>query len=155
MSLNSFFKKTFIFQGDIQSADDLSQVIQQLKNGLTTRSCVLLKGDLAAGKTTFVQKFCESYGITSVSSPTFSLHHEYKNTGLFVDHFDLYRLTSVEEIDTCGLWESFDKPSGLIFIEWPERISENELPKDWDYFELNLKVKNENERFISLCGFFR
>ncbi len=155
MSLDSFFKKKSIFQGDIQSVNDLSKVLLQLNNSLTLRSCVLLKGDLAAGKTTFVQKFCESYGMHTVSSPTFSLHHEYKSTELSVDHFDLYRLASVEEIETCGLWEAFDKSSGLIFIEWPERLSEDDLPKDWDYFELKLKIKSENERFISLCGFFR
>ena len=144
--------KKIIFKKTIQDHSGLNEVILKLKQLLFEKSCILLTGDLASGKTTFVQLFCESYGLKNISSPTFSLHHVYENEKITVDHFDLYRLASSDEIETSGLWDVFSKNKGLIFIEWASRISVSELPLDWNFFEIDLiKVQDaglENNRTI-------
>lgn len=144
--------KNVIFSATVQSPSGLNEVILKLKPLLFEKSCILLAGDLASGKTTFVQLFCESYGLKNIASPTFSLHHTYENEKITVDHFDLYRLSSSDEIETSGIWDVFSKKKGLIFIEWASRLSVKELPLDWKFFEVDLiKIQDaglENERSV-------
>jgi tRNA threonylcarbamoyladenosine biosynthesis protein TsaE len=99
----------------------------QMGNG---RNIVLLKGDLGAGKTTFVKHFVDYLGgeICDVDSPTFSIVNTYKLNSDTIHHFDLYRLNSAEEIEDIGFMEYIDS-SDLCFIEWPEKIAEF-LPLD-------------------------
>lgn len=90
---------------------------------------ICLKGELGAGKTHFVKGFVTAFGISaeSVSSPTYSIIQEYTGT-LPVYHFDLYRLTNVQEALEIGSEEYF-YGEGVSIIEWPERI-EAILPDD-------------------------
>lgn len=148
--------KKVIFSAAIQSPVGLNEVISKLKPLLFEKSCILLTGDLASGKTTFVQLFCESYGLKNITSPTFALHHVYENEKITVDHFDLYRLSSSDEIETSGLWDVFSKNKGLIFIEWASRLSVSELPLDWKFFEVDLiKIQDvglENNRTVTVSS---
>ena len=82
---------------------------------------VLLDGDLGAGKTTLVTEIAETLGVDrrDVSSPTFSLMNVYRGKKLTLQHFDLYRLTSSEELDDIGFYEYVGAP-GVTFIEWAE-----------------------------------
>lgn len=94
------------------------------------RTIILLRGDLGAGKTTFVKHFVNYTGgeLSDVDSPTFSIVNTYKSTSKPVHHFDLYRLNSAEEIEDIGFMEYIDS-GDLCFIEWPEKIAEF-LPAD-------------------------
>ena len=150
MSLNR--KK--IFECFVSSPEDFISGIDLIKNQLSLRVCILLQGDLAAGKTTFVQRFCQTYNITGVVSPTFSLHQVYQNEKIKIDHFDLYRLSASEEIETSGIWDVLAEPAGLVFIEWPGRISESELPLSWDILEIQLTKVTENHRHLILSRLF-
>lgn len=151
MSLN----KKEIFQTQIFNPNDFLQVIQILKMHINERTCILLEGDLGSGKTTFTQKFCESYFLNDVSSPTFSLHQIYENNKIKINHFDLYRLKSEEDIETSGLWEVLGELKGLVFIEWSNRISEDDLPLDWNLFKIEINKKNEYQRLVILSRLFR
>lgn len=130
--------RKIILSEKIKDKSGLSNIISALKPRLGNKTCILLSGDLASGKTTFVQLFCESYGLRNISSPTFSLHHVYENENITLDHFDLYRLQNSDEIETSGLWDVFSKKTGLVFIEWASRISVADLPMDWTFFEVEL-----------------
>ncbi len=78
------------------------------------RGVVILKGDLAAGKTTLVKEFAKYFGITEdVTSPTFSLQHIYSDK---VFHYDLYN-KGFEHFLSMGMLEEFEK-EGLHFVEW-------------------------------------
>jgi len=91
---------------------------------------VLLDGDLGAGKTTLVTEIAETLGVDrrDVSSPTFSLMNVYRGKKLTLQHFDLYRLTSSEELDDIGFYEYVGAP-GVTFIEWAE-LFPCEMPED-------------------------
>lgn len=82
---------------------------------------VVLEGTLGAGKTTFAQGLIAGLGVdASVTSPTFSLVHEYQGR-LPVFHLDLYRLASEEEFELIGGWEYFQR-GGVVVLEWAERL---------------------------------
>jgi len=97
----------------------LNEKIEEGKN------IILLRGDLGAGKTTFVKHFMSYLGgeIADVDSPTFSIVNTYDSTNKPIHHFDLYRLSSAEEIEEIGFMEYIDS-GNLCFIEWPQKIAE-------------------------------
>lgn len=89
------------------------------------RGVILLIGDLGAGKTTLAKGIVEGLGAASadeVSSPTFTLIHEYGDP-VKVYHADLYRLDTADQVQRLGLEELFDKPA-ITLIEWGERFPE-------------------------------
>lgn len=82
---------------------------------------VFLRGDLGAGKTTFVRGVLQALGESrTVRSPTYSLLETYEREAWHVVHLDLYRLTSPQDLLTLGLADH-DHEGALWFIEWPER----------------------------------
>ena len=86
---------------------------------------VLVRGELGAGKTTLVKGMVAALGasdLESVTSPTFTLVHEYKARNVRVFHLDLYRLESEAELEGIGLWEMADAGDALLLIEWGERF---------------------------------
>ena len=95
---------------------------------LAPDTAILLRGDLGAGKTTFVRGLARGLGITQpVRSPTFTLTHEYtiqqppNLRGLPLFHIDLYRIETAAQLHTLGLDEIFER-SGVAAIEWAERL---------------------------------
>ena len=96
---------------------------EQLGALLPRQRVVLLIGSLGAGKTTLAKGIVRGLGAAEpedVSSPTFTLIHEY-GTGGRVYHIDLYRLDEPAEVATLGLDEIFDRDA-VVLIEWGERF---------------------------------
>lgn len=91
----------------------------------------LLNGELGSGKTTFVQGLATGLGIAErLTSPTFALVHEYQNPeGLFLFHFDLYRLGGADEVFELGFEDYLARPASLCVFEWAERFPEI-FPRD-------------------------
>ncbi len=104
-----------------------------------------LTGDLGAGKTQFVKGFVAGIGSTAeVSSPTFTIIHEYSGGRLPVYHFDFYRLETPDEVARLGL-DEYLFGDGVCVIEWANRFSEL-LPADARW--IALEVQSETERLI-------
>lgn len=88
-----------------------------------------LAGDLGAGKTHFVKGLAQGLGITSeVTSPTFTLIHEYRGGRLPLYHIDCYRLESAGELLGIGI-DEYLRPDGVTAIEWADKFDEL-LPPD-------------------------
>lgn len=94
----------------------------RLARQLAPGAVLLISGDLGAGKTAFVRGLAEGLGIDAdeVSSPTFTLVHEYRGGRLPLVHVDLYRLERAE-LDEIGLDADLAE-QGVVAIEWPERV---------------------------------
>jgi len=105
-----------------QSEAETVAVARDLARTLTRGSVVLLSGDLGAGKTAFVRGLAEELGVdpADVSSPTFTLLHEYRGGRLPLFHADLYRLNDAREIEELGLDEIGE--DGVLAIEWAEKL---------------------------------
>jgi len=105
------------------SEDETIALGERLAGDLPRRGVVLLIGNLGAGKTTLAKGIVRGRGAADaddVSSPTFTLIHEYGTDGS-VFHIDLYRLDQERQLATLGLDELFDRDA-LILIEWGERF---------------------------------
>jgi tRNA threonylcarbamoyladenosine biosynthesis protein TsaE len=94
-----------------------------LAEEITTDATLSLEGPLGAGKTCLVQGFAEGLGLdpAMVSSPTFTLVHEYPGGRLPLVHFDLYRLNAEGELAGLGFEEYFDRPA-IRAIEWGDKF---------------------------------
>ncbi len=150
MSLN----KELVISVEINSEVELFRLVLNINKILKPKTCILLEGELASGKTTLVRAFAESYGLKAASSPTFSLNQIYENSKIKIHHFDLYRLNSLEEIETSGLFEVFQEKNAVVFIEWPSRVPESSWPLDWPLFEISINKVNEEKRTFTLSRLF-
>ena len=86
---------------------------------------VILRGEVGAGKTTLVKGIAAALGAAveeDVTSPTFTLVHEYENERVHLFHLDLYRLETEEQIAVLGLDEMLAEPNALVLVEWGERF---------------------------------
>lgn len=105
------------------SEADTRAIAGALATTLTPGAVVLLSGDLGAGKTAFVRGLAEGLGLDpdEVTSPTFTLVHEYRGGRLPLIHVDLYRLDRAE-LDEIGLDQDL-AVQGVTAVEWAERLS--------------------------------
>ena len=105
------------------SEEDTAAVARSLAASLQPGDVLLLSGNLGAGKTAFVRGLAEGLGIDpgEVSSPTFTLIHEYGGGRLTLYHADLYRLDRAATED-LGL-EELGVRDGVLAIEWPDRLT--------------------------------
>ena len=131
------------------SAFETEKLGKRLARTLKGNETIALYGDLGAGKTAFTRGFADFFGAKDmVSSPTFSLINEYQNDKSKIYHFDMYRVNSLEDLESTGFFDYID--SGIIIIEWAENI-ENDLPKNAIKVCIK-KTYNENTRIITITG---
>jgi tRNA threonylcarbamoyladenosine biosynthesis protein TsaE len=120
-----------------------------LASKLKPPKLVVLRGELGAGKTTLVKGIAEGFRAAAeeqVTSPTFTLIHEYRGPKANVFHVDLYRVDTERELETLGLDDLFDERS-IILIEWGEKFARFERERD---VEIVIERLGENERAIAL-----
>ena len=114
---------------------------------------ITLEGPLGAGKTTLTQAIARGLDVDPriyVTSPTFSLLHEYEGR-IPLYHMDLYRLAGEDEIESLGFPEYF-YGSGLTVIEWPERLG-NLMPPDRLHVELAISGETSRTANLTAHGF--
>ncbi len=128
----------------VASLSELNELANKVAQALPKNAILLLKGDLAAGKTTFVATLAKALGVKeAVSSPTFSLQQIY---GDKLYHYDFYRI-DFEEITELGLLEEFEK-SGLHAIEWAsDELQELLLEAGFELFELSINNLGDKREY--------
>ncbi|HEY6206737.1 MAG TPA: tRNA (adenosine(37)-N6)-threonylcarbamoyltransferase complex ATPase subunit type 1 TsaE [Chthoniobacterales bacterium] len=134
---------TFISNSPAETEAIAGEIAQQLRAG----SVLALAGELGSGKTQFVKGVVASLGsAATVTSPTFTLIHEYPGGRVPVYHFDFFRLKDRQSADRLGLEEYFFG-NGVCLVEWADRFPESIPPSArWIWFE----TKSENQRAITL-----
>lgn len=131
------------------SAEETIAFGRKLAAELSPPLTVLLRGDLGAGKTTLVKGIAEGYQAASaddVTSPTFTLVHEYRGPHVTLYHIDLYRIETLSQLETLGL-DDLIAADSILLIEWGDKFPH--LRRDRD-LEIILERVGETGRSIQV-----
>ena len=138
---------------DISLEVKTGEIAKKFSKILKKGNTVLFHGEIGVGKTTFIRHLINHLQAnnhlkrTEVTSPTFNLVNEYDVSIFIIQHYDLYRLTSIDETKNIGLLENQNEI--LTLIEWPEKIN-NKINNKIDlFFEYG---EDMNKRFLSIKG---
>jgi len=135
------------------SAEETTELGRKLAAEIKPGSVVLLRGELGAGKTTMVKGIAEGFHAAEaagVTSPTFTLIHEYRGQEMTVYHIDLYRIDTQRELDTLALDDLMDSNS-ILLIEWGEKFERFAKERD---VEIALAHRGGDERLIVFTSRF-
>lgn len=133
------------------SAEETIAFGRTLAELLAPPKLVLLRGDLGAGKTTLVKGIAEAFQAASeedVTSPTFTLVHEYRGPSATLYHVDLYRVDTPRQLETLGL-DDLVAENSVLLIEWGEKFPQFTRDRDVEIF---LERVGETERRILITG---
>ena len=133
------------------SAEETIALGRSLAPELAPPKVVLLRGDLGAGKTTLVKGIARAFDAAQeddVTSPTFTLIHEYRGPQVNVYHVDLYRIDTPRQLETLGLDDLISENSVLL-LEWGEKFQRFLDERD---VEIQLERLGENERRVRILS---
>ena len=131
---------------DLSSEKKTEELASKFSKKIKPGNMVFLYGEMGVGKTTFIRYLINQFqkdndlDVTEVTSPTFNLLNEYQINQIKINHYDLFRLKSVEEIKNLDIFE--DKINTVTLIEWPQMIKEK--PKN--LIELFFEYENNHEK---------
>ncbi len=111
-------------ESSIYGVDEIDEVIKRLiLPHAQAISVILFFGTLGSGKTTMIKRIIALLGSDQVvTSPTFNYLNLYQGTDVLLQHFDLYRLSHLSEVEELGLHEQMGAPGTLSLIEWPSVV---------------------------------
>jgi tRNA threonylcarbamoyladenosine biosynthesis protein TsaE len=126
---------------DISKIELHQEAAKQLIDFAENEKVFLFDAPMGSGKTTFIKSLCESLGvINTMSSPTYSIVNEYNTNFKYkIFHFDLYRLTSEQELFELG-FEDYILSNNYVFIEWPDLA----IPYLDSYLRIIINTENNN-----------
>ncbi len=132
------------------SEEETKNIARDLASKIEKKAVIVLSGELGAGKTKFTEGFLSYFGLENeISSPTFTIVNEYKNEKATIYHFDVYRLSNIDEFYAIGGEEYFDK--GICIIEWGEIIKEI-IPDNAIRIDIRKDDENFNKRIIKISN---
>lgn len=138
-----------IFTTVTRSPEDTIKLGERIGSLLKSGDIVAYSGGLGSGKTTITRGISIGLGLgDEVISPTFSLVNEYSGVNARLYHFDMYRITSSEDLETTGFYDYLED-GGILAIEWSENI-ESELPENT--IRINIERIDDNSRKITIDG---
>jgi len=138
---------------DLSSENKTEELAKKISKKLKPKDIIYLYGEMGVGKTTFVRYLINEFQkknklqITEVTSPTFNILCEYDINQIKINHYDLFRLKSKEEIINLDLFN--DISNTITFIEWPQIIDK----KPDNLIELDFKYEeNHQKRSVQIRG---
>jgi len=138
---------------ELSSEKNTEELAAKFLNKIKPGDIIFLYGEIGVGKTTFVRYLVNKFQkenkleITEVTSPTFNLLSEYQINQIKINHYDLFRLKSPEEINNLDLFG--DSKNSITLIEWPQMIKEKPKNLIELFFEYE---KNHQTRSIQIKG---
>ncbi len=140
---------------NLSSEKKTEELAKKISKKLKLGHVVFFVGEMGVGKTTFIRYLINNFQkqnglkITEVTSPTFNLLNEYKIKQIKINHYDLFRINSLDEIHNLGLFD--DITNAITLIEWPQKIK----PKPKNLIELNFEYGNDyNKRILKIKGLY-
>jgi tRNA threonylcarbamoyladenosine biosynthesis protein TsaE len=134
---------------ETHSAEETITLGRSLASALKPPCVVVLTGDLGAGKTTLIKGIAEGFHAArqdDVTSPTFTLVHEYRGPAVTVYHVDLYRVDTSRELETLGL-DDLLEPNTVMLLEWGEKFARFQRERD---VEIRIERLGDDERRITV-----
>ena len=138
-----------ILSSEKKTEELANKLLKKLKLG----DIIFLYGEIGVGKTTFVRYLVNGFQkennikLTEVTSPTFNIINEYEINQTKINHYDLFRLKSVEETKNLGLFDNLT--NSITLVEWPQIIKEK--PKN--LIEFDFKYENDHQqRYVQIKG---
>ena len=131
---------------DLSSENQTEELALKIQKKLKIGSIVFLYGEMGVGKTTFIKYLINNLQKenklkqTEVTSPTFNLLNEYQINQIKINHYDLFRLKTDEELKNLGIFE--DSLNAITLVEWPQLIKEK--PKN--LIELIFKYEDDHKK---------
>lgn len=130
------------------SEEDTINFASNFASKLNNHSIIVLSGDLGSGKTKFTEGILKYFGLEDeISSPTFTIVNEYDANNQKIYHFDLYRLSDVDEFYAIGGEEYLQ--NGICIFEWGEMI-ENILPSNYIKITFSRDLENTDLRLLKI-----
>jgi tRNA threonylcarbamoyladenosine biosynthesis protein TsaE len=129
----------------------LAQIASRIIAESAERQVLLLYGPMGVGKTAFVRALVAEKAwlghspTEATTSPSFAIHNHY-DVGSSIDHLDLYRIESEDELESTGFYDLFSQPAGLILIEWAERLDAQHLPLSWTKMKLSIEFTDQADK---------
>ena len=140
---------------NLSSEKKTEELAKKISKKLKLGHVVFFVGEMGVGKTTFIRYLINNFQkqnglkITEVTSPTFNLLNEYQIKQIKINHYDLFRINSLDEIHNLGLFD--DITNAITLIEWPQKIK----PKPKNLIELNFEYGNDyNKRILKIKGLY-
>jgi len=133
--------------------NNTKDLANQITNKIKVGDIIFFYGEMGVGKTTFIKYLINAFQkknnlkLSEVTSPTFNLLNEYEINQVKINHYDLFRLKSSEEVKNLNLFESYSK--AITLIEWPQIIKEK--PKNLIEFKFNYE-DDHKKRSVQIKG---
>jgi tRNA threonylcarbamoyladenosine biosynthesis protein TsaE len=134
------------------SAEETIAAGRMLSNFLEPGQMFVLRGDLGAGKTMLVKGIAEGFEAAlqeEVTSPTFTLVHEYRGPRVTLFHLDLYRIDTDRELMTLGIDDLRAEPANIVLVEWGEKFASIVQQSDG---EVNIDRLGDSNRKITFAA---
>ena len=131
---------------NLSSEKKTEELAKKISKKLKLGHVVFFVGEMGVGKTTFIRYLINNFQkqnglkITEVTSPTFNLLNEYQIKQIKINHYDLFRINSLDEIHNLGLFD--DITNAITLIEWPKNIKK----KPNNLIELQFKYENDHQK---------
>lgn len=126
------------------SLDETIQFGEKLGKCLQPGDVIALRGHLGIGKTQLVHGIAKTYlgAEVHVCSPSFTIINRYEANHKAIHHLDLYRLSTLEELESTGYWDAVEDPDALVLIEWLEQVGRAE---PIDFVTIDISFENEDD----------
>ena len=135
---------------DIETEQIGKNLAEMLTNLGIKRAYIAMRGEMGVGKTVFTRGFVSHFGRANVKSPTYTIVNEYRVGGVNIYHFDLYRISNGDDLESIGYHEYVESDAYSI-VEWSERVPEY-IPEDAITVTISRVAEDEALRDIEIVG---